>query len=103
YTPPRLRTLPLFPYTTLFRPPQRPEGDAAADRPRRLRALERQQFRISGLMGAAGLRPGAQHAARLARRADGGAQIHHRLRIVARSEEHTSELQSLTNLVCRLL
>src|SRR5215213_10338007 len=31
--------------------------------------------------------------------------VSHRLdaRLVARSEEHTSELQSLTNLVCRLL
>src|SRR5438046_6436327 len=27
----------------------------------------------------------------------------HRLQVALRSEEHTSELQSLTNLVCRLL
>src|SRR5262249_59233869 len=36
---------------------------------------------------------------------DGGGESHavQRVRGIARSEEHTSELQSLTNLVCRLL
>src|SRR5437016_206705 len=32
-----------------------------------------------------------------------GAYILHMIRMMMRSEEHTSELQSLTNLVCRLL
>src|SRR5438093_7890454 len=34
---------------------------------------------------------------------DGLRRVRHRRRAGARSEEHTSELQSLTNLVCRLL
>src|SRR5438093_9381374 len=47
---------------------------------------------------------GDQHGDRLARRPEAARQ--HRLRRLHgadRSEEHTSELQSLTNLVCRLL
>src|SRR5258706_5614675 len=37
-------------------------------------------------------------------RSDGATTIHERVDVdVLRSEEHTSELQSLTNLVCRLL
>src|SRR5688572_31335738 len=72
----------LFPYTTLFRstlgcPAGRSGGRCAA-------------------AGGRGLRP----------RADGGAG-HPALRLlvagVHRSEEHTSELQSQSNLVCRLL
>src|SRR5438046_4820887 len=74
----------LFPYTTLFRSGlirraglRRPFRDAHGSRrpplPRRHR------------------RPGAE--------ADGASHGHRGMR----SEEHTSELQSLTNLVCRLL
>src|SRR5688572_31376113 len=79
----------LFPYTTLFRsrprenPPRtRREGaarrqaraDARRQRPRRVRPLHRRADEAAELVGAA-----------------------------ARSEEHTSELQSQSNLVCRLL
>src|SRR5205823_14693110 len=68
-------TSTLFPYTTLFRS----RAGAAAPLPRRARA------------GAAGVRmcgvAGAAHA---------GSDLD-------RSEEHTSELQSLAYLVCRLL
>src|SRR5438093_5692255 len=82
-TPPPPRST-LFPYTTLFRSQQRrqpqavllPQGFGVLSLRRRRRALER-----------------AQAAGRL-RRSD---------RTPKRSEEHTSELQSLTNLVCRLL
>src|SRR5688572_32309036 len=76
----------LFPYTTLFRfPPRRAlraRGPGrhrrhAPDRARRLRRVQRGGARVydapTGLGGA------------------------------ARSEEHTSELQSQSNLVCRLL
>src|SRR5256885_4179161 len=72
----------LFPYTTLFRSPNRGDEErrgarqirrARSDRPRRLRR------RGEG------------------RRAEAG-HIHG-----GRSEEHTSELQSPCNLVCRLL
>src|SRR5258706_10780363 len=77
----------LFPYTTLFRSVHRPalvahEGlhlrlfEPALRRRRRLRVLLRQP--VVDLAGAGE-------------------------RLVPRSEEHTSELQSLTNLVCRLL
>src|SRR5205085_11542628 len=74
----------LFPYTTLFRS-RRPGADAGAHRgpgraaPRLLRALPGRQQ---------GSGRGAHR-----RHAGGG----------ARSEEHTSELQSQSNLVCRLL
>src|SRR2546430_13571169 len=67
----------LFPYTTLFRSRERP--------------LLRPSFgpRVRGLRAAGGeLR---------------GERGHQHLRVVARSEEHTSELQSQSNLVCRLL
>src|SRR5690242_21265348 len=71
-------TSPLFPYTTLFRSQRR---SVAARLPARHRAQE----------------PREGH---LFRRAP-----HHvgRHRASARSEEHTSELQSHVNLVCRLL
>src|SRR5438876_5843218 len=79
----------LFPYTTLFRSPERRGGGAA----RRLR----------GRLGSGG--PGRQGPPRRARS--------QRLQLVRlhpaysdrrlRSEEHTSELQSPVHLVCRLL
>src|SRR2546430_11582596 len=75
---------PLFPYTTLFRSMdgdlaqrgvgRKPGSDAAADCP--------------------------QH--RFARR-HGAVLAAQPLRFIVRSEEHTSELQSQSNLVCRLL
>src|SRR5256885_4178669 len=75
----------LFPYTTLFRS----LGDPAAPR-RRLRAVPRED------------RP---HAAPPARPAPRARQQQHAqdARGDRRSEEHTSELQSPCNLVCRLL
>src|SRR5438093_9310719 len=73
--PPRA---PLFPYTTLFRSPGRPSASGkTSDRPcpaSPRRGRRRQAF-------------GSRSSARPP----------------WRSEEHTSELQSLTNLVCRLL
>src|SRR5688572_32340798 len=67
----------LFPYTTLFRSRQ------PAARQRLAQDVERD----------------------LARAADdrGADRQHHQRRAHARSEEHTSELQSQSNLVCRLL
>src|SRR2546430_14099571 len=46
----------------------------------------------------AGARPSA-----IAKGVRSFAGVEHRLEFVARSEEHTSELQSQSNLVCRLL
>src|SRR5258706_7471703 len=71
----------LFPYTTLFRSPVAHHDPAA-----RLHAVARADHAAGiGLGGQAGQ---PQIAADIAKQ---------------RSEEHTSELQSLTNLVCRLL
>src|SRR2546427_5677546 len=76
----------LFPYTTLFRS-------------RRLAALllpVQQNARLVGQRSAARRRPAACAASM---------QTHARrwTSACARSEEHTSELQSQSNLVCRLL
>src|SRR5260370_30068146 len=72
----------LFPYTTLFRS----GGGGHRARPARL-----------VLRASAGELPGP---ARPAAGQGGGGRLH---RLQARSEEHTSELQSHLNLVCRLL
>src|SRR3712207_8370288 len=74
----------LFPYTTLFRSGARPRADDPVQR----------------------------GVGRGARRAGGGDHVAHRAAgvargrgrpVIARSEEHTSELQSRQYLVCRLL
>src|SRR5262249_62434076 len=91
----------LFPYTTLFRS-VRPH----ATLPRQL-AFAIRDDDLEPALGRAhrlleGLRHGADGiAAYLAQPFD--AERAQRLLNVHRSEEHTSELQSLTNLVCRLL
>src|SRR2546430_8408197 len=79
----------LFPYTTLFRSHdrrQRLAGHALLVLPRRLDVLSRRRQHL--------LR---RHADRDQPRA------RHLRRGSLRSEEHTSELQSQSNLVCRLL
>src|SRR5436190_4433104 len=75
----------LFPYTTLFRSPQATDFLGAAPR-------EEPQH------GAAGIEP--QHPPR---RGPGGGRWPIAQRVLGRSEEHTSELQSHSDLVCRLL
>src|SRR5256885_6100163 len=85
----------LFPYTTLFRSARQPNrADPLPAAPpahgggalRRLaRCLAEHELVGDGQQG----KPGRRHHQRLAR--------------VGRSEEHTSELQSPCNLVCRLL
>src|SRR2546430_7008830 len=77
----------LFPYTTLFRSLVAALG-ARAD-----------SLRVGLRLGLAGgeLRLGAARG----RRAGGVARVQVQERV--RSEEHTSELQSQSNLVCRLL
>src|SRR5438046_7848361 len=64
----------LFPYTTLFRSPE---------------AVEEAFGKEGGIV-----------PLRVIREDPGSARVS---LLVSRSEEHTSELQSLTNLVCRLL
>src|SRR5256886_6567447 len=81
----------LFPYTTLFRSEVVAKG-APADRPGRLRGGG--EHELLSLRG------------RLAEDSGQGGVEQVRARIVAalhRTEEHTSELQSQSNLVCRLL
>src|SRR5258706_9126690 len=70
----------LFPYTTLFRS-LRAEGVELAQPGAGVLVLEAGVVRRQADLAAAQLAHGVHH----------------------RSEEHTSELQSLTNLVCRLL
>src|SRR5256885_10657057 len=78
----------LFPYTTLFRSRARIGGSLVA-LGRQATAGQLDQFRV----GAAVPQPG-----------QGVAQVRpRRLQVPLRSEEHTSELQSPCNLVCRLL
>src|SRR5205823_14295156 len=74
---------PLFPYTTLFRSSFRFTGDVA-------RRLAVAAAIVAVLLGGLSVR------SVLALRGD-------RADLAARSEEHTSELQSLAYLVCRLL
>src|SRR5438046_8088053 len=82
----------LFPYTTLFRsgPP------ALRQSPRRCRWLRGGAARRPGTGLAC--RPGTEESSRPSPAARGVLAAPEK-----RSEEHTSELQSLTNLVCRLL
>src|SRR5262249_61943342 len=91
---------PLFPYTPLFRsppqppPPQPPPPEAArSSRPRfpRLRRFVIPLVLVVALAAAAFLIWKLYFAKRGVPES------------IVRSEEHTSELQSLTNLVCRLL
>src|SRR5262245_62667926 len=73
----------LFPYTTLFRSAEPLAPDAVAEHPGRRPAVPRLVF--------------AQHRGALGQTARHGEEERRR------SEEHTSELQSLRHLVCRLL
>src|SRR5207248_10477780 len=84
-------TSPLFPYTTLFR------SHLSGGRPARLdephpRSRRRRREALPGRA------PGTVDPAALQ-----GAAGHHRHSRDGRSEEHTSELQSPYDLVCRLL
>src|SRR5262245_62378096 len=83
---------PLFPYTTLFRSELVVPRDVEHDVDRLRAALcgdvdEQSAFE--------------RHGRRTVRLLD--RRVDHELGLVPRSEEHTSELQSLRHLVCRLL
>src|SRR3712207_8380790 len=77
----------LFPYTTLFRSPVL-EGHRLAIQPQE---VERQPPRVRRV------------PSQLRVEAPGARVLRHRRAALARSEEHTSELQSRQYLVCRLL
>src|SRR5262249_59403183 len=90
----------LFPYTTLFR--------SLADVVKQAWSLTREAIQEMPAKSARATEAGSQSdsetemsCAELARELSRGGEAF--LLGYARSEEHTSELQSLTNLVCRLL
>src|SRR2546430_4196551 len=82
----------LFPYTTLFRSRTRIQAHAIARGAAALRAVARESDPGRGC----DVRPAEA-------RPQPGQRSRHRPRRRGRSEEHTSELQSQSNLVCRLL
>src|SRR5688500_19169084 len=86
---------PVFPYTTLFRSyggaPCLPRGIHAPSRRQRARARKHTA------------RPAGRGYSREWITSGGGAAVEQRRFDIARSEEHTSELQSPCNHVCRLL
>src|SRR5688572_31580031 len=79
----------LFPYTTLFR------SLGAAGR-------RRHRERVGGRIHGGPLRARPRGGGELSRRDQGDCRMVSAAR-TGRSEEHTSELQSQSNLVCRLL
>src|SRR5256885_11063475 len=90
----------LCPYTTLFRSVDAPlmpllEGVGAAAHHGDVELVGAFDQRIADLAEL------AQHLR--GRMADAGGDLDHAVRHLGRSEEHTSELQSPCNLVCRLL
>src|SRR5262249_62070242 len=86
---PRPPSAPLFPYTTLFR-----SGPSARIPMRALIVLS-----AAAALSACGLDTATSAATAAALKK----QELEQAKKTQRSEEHTSELQSLTNLVCRLL
>src|SRR5690242_21261425 len=88
----RPRGSPLFPYTTLFRSEHERVAGAGVDD----RVVVEHDLGVED----GGVEPNDARGARLA-----AARTHERERerVRVRSEEHTSELQSHVNLVCRLL
>src|SRR2546430_12164147 len=80
----------LFPYTTLFRSPRVMAGQACDA------AFSRRLGALLPLFGNRFVRRAAKHRNDLV-------EVLIQLLRVPRSEEHTSELQSQSNLVCRLL
>src|SRR5205814_7357446 len=100
--PPRPPAPPLFPYTTLFRSGRRPVEGALRSRRRRRRNRDRRRHleppgrALQG--GRLVARSFGRRRERVLRSARGSSVAR-----ISRSEEHTSELQSLRHLVCRLL
>src|SRR2546427_6790396 len=86
----------LFPYTTLFRSAGRVLNPSAAARRPPCRAADRLRTRPTLKRPQHGANGTCVSAADAQRQRD-------QLVLALRSEEHTSELQSQSNLVCRLL
>src|SRR5690606_42021336 len=90
-----------FPYTTLFRSRTEPQAQAGQDTGRSGGA-EAGQARGGAEAGGGSSAAQAAQAAQVAQSAQATQHLSTHL-AGARSEEHTSELQSRENLVCRLL
>src|SRR5690606_41274176 len=90
---PRLPVSTLFPYTTLFRsqPRRRPADDPPQRRSPGARPIPLARRQPSRVVGRSGVLAARQNRAAVQRTTP------------CRSDEHTSELQSRGNLVCRLL
>src|SRR5437899_9681728 len=89
----------LFPYTTLFR--SAPDRADAEDQAQRGVPVLHEQYGVGREPATRGARPTG--AARVPRRRPPFAPAPQSVYNAPRSEEHTSELQSLRHLVCRLL
>src|SRR5206468_9556512 len=83
-------TSTLFPYTTLFRSHDAAPALAQTKAPLQAAPMKQAGARVRGSSNDTGPRPLTKH-----RRG--------RVGLLPRSEEHTSELQSRSDLVCRLL
>src|SRR5262249_61817909 len=101
-SPPPPRS-PLFPYTTLFRseddPGSKPRITMFLQRLEQLNWTVDHNVKIDIRWGAVDAAHARKGAAELVALAPDDVDLY----IMIRSEEHTSELQSLTNIVCRLL
>src|SRR5262245_62760903 len=98
---PRPPRATLFPYTTLFRSRRSSRGSSRGEECRAagLAGLRARRARPRGAEAQGGLGPRPRGG-----RADGSGLTRLAVpELAARSEEHTSELQSLRHLVCRLL
>src|SRR5205085_9268583 len=87
----------LFPYTTLFRSRRAREGLSAGERRRRRKVGREDERRWAEGARRADLARGERA------RSAGRDRVSRSRPADRRSEEHTSELQSQSNLVCRLL
>src|SRR5262249_59176636 len=99
--PPPISTL--FPYTTLFRSSF--VEATVIDCPRTFVRVA-PVASVAAVIGKSNNRSIRNSVVQLKKYAESGASIRNRVAAtlrLPRSEEHTSELQSLTNLVCRLL
>src|SRR2546430_14094872 len=93
----------LFPYTTLFRSPVRHvtgHADVSAQEPGVLERDSQAKTAAHAGPGRVGLVKAFEHVRQVLRR-DARTRVGH-VDTAVRSEEHTSELQSQSNLVCRL-
>src|SRR5260221_10036127 len=81
----------LFPYTTLFRSCVSVHDEGPGLTPSEQERVWEQYFRVPGIMKQRGFSMGL------------GLGLYICRAIIERSEEHTSELQSHSDLVCRLL